>query len=51
MKGVTRVRENEREREREEEEEQRGWVCEGEKGPGDMGRGTLIKGIFPLAVL
>lgn len=31
--------------------ERRGWVCEGEKGPGDKGRGTLIKSIFPVAVL
>lgn len=43
MKGGTRGRERRRER--------RGWVCEGEKGPGDEGRGALIKGIFPLAVL
>lgn len=41
MKGGTRERRRER----------RGWVCEGEKGPGDRGRGTLIKSIFPLAVL
>lgn len=33
------------------DEERRGWVCEGERGPGDRGRGTLIKGIFPLGVL
>lgn len=31
--------------------ERRGWVFEGEKGPRDKGRGTLIKSIFPLAVL
>lgn len=39
MKGGTRRREREKER--------RGWVFEGEKGPGDRRRGTLIKCIIP----
>lgn len=43
MKGRRRRRERGRER--------RGWVSEGEKGPRDRGRGTLIKGIFPLGLL
>lgn len=35
----------------EREGERRSSACEGEKGPGDRGWETLIKGIFPLAVL